>query len=169
MEGTDNIGPTSDRFVEKDFAENSQYMFAPFLGVDDLLDAVREEHQSDFVVVECRGERECACELGGVFALGYSTAAECPGGAQVKDQQNRKLTFFTKLLDEGLIRSGRDVPVDRPHIIAVAVFPNFFKVDPASFECAAIGSGKNLMDDASGLDFDRSDFFQHLLSACVHR
>ena len=69
IKGRGRIGPAPDWIEEKDLANNSQGMRAPFLRRDEEFEAIAEEKQANFIVVADGAESEETGNFRGQLAL----------------------------------------------------------------------------------------------------
>ena len=57
-----------------------------------------------------------------------------------------------------MVHPGRNIPVDRPHLISGLVFAHLIKIHALAFEHAVIGAGDCLADEAVRANLDLADF-----------
>ncbi len=93
----------------------------------DRLDPVREEDRPDPVAARRRRERDGGRGFRGEIALGRQPRAEIVRGREIDEEEQRAVSLLAEDLDERLARARRDVPIDRPDVVARPVFAHFGK------------------------------------------
>src|SRR5205823_67548 len=116
------VGAAALWLEEKNLADDAQRMQAALPRRDEQLDVIGKQDAADLVVVADRAERKHARDLRGEFALAEMHAAEFARRAYVHDEHHRELALLGEFLDESIPHARRDVPVNRPHVIARLVF-----------------------------------------------
>src|SRR3954465_15221132 len=76
---------------------------------------------------------------------------------QVDQQHDRQLAFLAKQFHERPARACRYVPIDRSHIVAELVRPNFFELYPSALEGRAPFAREKLVDDVRRVNLDPAD------------
>ena len=107
---------------------------------------VGEEQRTDAVVVSRGGERQHGGDLHRQPCFGVR-AAEVQRTGLVHDEQEGELALFHERLDEGMAHARRDIPVDRPEVIAVLIGADFRELDALAAEDGAVFAGEQGADE----------------------
>ena len=137
-------------------------MGAPFLGRDELLDAVAEEDDAHLVVVGYGAESQRGGHLGGEFLLELVVGAEAVASAHVHQQHHRQLAFLLEHLDVGVRQTRRHVPVDAAHVVAVLVFAHLAEHHAATLERRVVLAAEHLLRQPPRLDFNLADLLYYI-------
>ena len=126
------------------FANDIQNMFLPFLGRDEFLYLVGEEHHPDLVVVLDSRESQCRRDLRNDFFLHYIHGTEVPAARHVDQQHHRQLPFFFEHLHVWADVTCGHVPVNITDIVSVLILAHFAKRHTTPFERRMVLPGKNI-------------------------
>ena len=98
--------------------------------------------------------------------LGHKFALRLPVGAQGFANALRSTSSMTAIsrssrnsFTNGRPVSSRHVPVDRPHVVAKLIRPNFFELDAAAFERGVPLPRQQLIDDVRRMNLDAANLF----------
>jgi hypothetical protein len=135
---------------------------AALLGRHEPLDPVGHDVQADPVVVLDRRERDHRGELGRELALDLAARPEEPRRAHVDHQVDRAVALLDELLDVGRVHPRRDVPVDRPDVVAGVVRPDVGEHQAAALEHRVVLAGELLVDQPARDDLDLARLLEQL-------
>ena len=133
------------------FAYDIQYMLAPLLGRNILLNLVGEEDNANLVVVLYGTERQCGCNLSHHVALSLTLSAKVERTAHIDEQHHCEFALLLKHLDVWAVESCRDIPVDVPDVVAKLIFAHLAKRHSPSLEGRVVLSGKDIRAQSSRL------------------
>lgn len=161
FDGGSQVGAGSDRLAVQQFANDSQHVSRPRSWWKALLDVIGKQRDADLVLIANGRNRQRGSQFGDQFPLGLRLATEVLRGAQVDQQHHRHLAFFTKELDERLVATCGDIPIDRANIVTDLVGANFFKFDSSALESRMPRPGQQIVDLVRAANLDLSNFLKN--------
>ena len=97
-----------------------------------------------------------------LLLLGLAHGTELTTATHVNQQHHCQLTLLLENLDMRFVLSGRDVPVDVAHVIAILVLAHLGERHTMTSEGSLVTTCKDIGAQASGLDFNLPDLFYQL-------
>ena len=87
--------------------------------------------------------------------------AEIVGTRHVDEQHHRHLTLFLEDLDERMIETSGDIPVDVADVVALLVLTHLAEGHATPLEGTVVLAREDVVRQPSRLDFDFTDFFEY--------
>jgi hypothetical protein len=152
-----DLGPGAARLGEKELAYHVEQVMTPLLRRDELPHPVREEDESDAVVVVQSRHREERRDVRGQLALRRAPRPEPSARGDVDRDVDVELALLAVFLDVRRVHPGGDIPVDGPDVVAGLVLADLFEIQPGATEDAAIGAHERFVGEDPRLDLDLFD------------
>ena len=163
-----DVCATAFRLAAQHLAHDAQHVLTTLAGWNEGLDLIREQDQSDLVVIANGREGKHGCDLRLDLALGVRGRAEVAGGAHVDREHDGQFAFLSVLLDERASRTRSHVPVDGAHLVARDVFAHLFEIHSPAPEHRVELSGQGVGGEAARANIDETDLFQDLFDILFH-
>src|SRR3712207_1176013 len=82
-------------------------------------------------------------------------------GAYIDQEHHRQLTLFFKHLAERVAEPRRNVPVNKPNVVACIIFPYFPERHPLSLKGTVVFAREQVAGELLAFDLQLADFFQY--------
>ena len=153
------LGLLADRLKIDKLPDDPQDMGQSFFWRNEFFDLIAEKDHPDFIIVLDRAKGKNSCDLGDHFLFQLMLCSELIGTAHIDQEHHGQFAFFIKNLNEGMIKTSGNIPVNASDIIAELVFPDFTESHSLPFEDAVVVAGKDLIRQAPCFNFDLPNFF----------
>ena len=148
-----DVGALALGFEVQEFAYDVQNVLPALLWGDEFLYLVREEDDAYLVVVLYCREGQSGSYFGQHITFHLLLCAEVETSAHIHQQHDGQFSLLFEDLDIRLVEARGHVPFYVAYVIAVLIFPYLRECHAASLERRMVFSGKDIVAQATGLDF----------------